>query len=305
MTTAGHQIALQMGVPDFSALVFAVFSRTAAFPNPGFPDLPLGSWYNRLTHELLTQTYRHGGRLAYNWITRGKRDEYPPLSGWPFAASNRRITPILYGFSPSVIPKPPDWGEYTHVTGFWSLPAPAPGPAELVRFLEAGSPPVCISFGSVITRDAKRLTGLALEALARSGQRGVLVTGWGGLTGADLPEHIFAVESVPFHWLFPRVVAAVIHGGIGTTAAVMQAGIPAVVVPFTLDQSFWGERAYRLGVAPKPIPHRKLTAGNLAQAITKVVDDAPMRERASRLGQTLCLENGVLNAVRVLEGYLS
>ena len=133
-TTVGHEIALQMGIPDFSALVFAVFSRTAAFPNPGFPDYRLGSWYNRLTHELLMQTYWHGGRLAYNWVTRGKRDQYPPLSGWPFAASNRRITPILYGFSPSVIPKPPDWGEHTHVPGFWFLPAQAPGPPELARF---------------------------------------------------------------------------------------------------------------------------------------------------------------------------
>ena len=114
-----------------------------------------------------------------------------------------------------------------------------------------------------------------------------------------------AVESVPFDWLFPRVAAAVIHGGIGTTAAAMQAGIPAVVVPFTLDQSFWGERAYRLGVAPKPIPHQKLTAGHLAEAIRTVVDDAPMRRRASQLGQTLRSENGVLNAVRILEGYLS
>jgi len=303
-TTVGHEIALQMGVPDFSALVFAVFSPTAAFPNPGFPELPLGGWYNRLTHKLFKQVYWHGGRLAYNSVTRGKRDQHPSLSGWPFAASDRWTTPVLYGFSPSVIPKPPDWGEHAHVPGFWSLPSPDPGPPELESFLEAGPPPVCISFGSIITRDANKLTGLALEALARSGQRGVLVTGWGGLTAADLPEQVFAIESVPFDWLFPRVAAAVIHGGIGTTAAAMQAGIPMVVVPFTLDQNFWGERAYRLGVAPKPIPSRKLTAGNLALAIQTVVDDAPLRRRASQLGQTLRSENGVLNAVRVLEGYL-
>jgi sterol 3beta-glucosyltransferase len=304
MTTVGHEIALQMGVPDFSALVFAVFSPTAAFPNPAFRDLPLGGWYNRLTHRLFAQVYWHGGRLAYNWVTRGKRDHYPPLSGWPFAPSNGWITPILYGFSPAVLPKPPDWGEHAHVPGFWFLPAADPGPPELARFLEAGSPPVCISFGSIIARDAERLTGLALEALARSGQRGVLVTGWGGLAGADLPGQVFAVESVPFDWLFPRVAAAVIHGGIGTTAAAMQAGIPAVVVPFTLDQHFWGERAHCLGVAPEPIPHQKLTAGRLAEAIGMAVDDAPMRQRARQLGQTLRAENGVLNAVRVIEGYL-
>lgn len=303
-TVVGHEIALQLGVPDFSALVFAVFSRTAAFPNATFPELPLGSWYNRLTHELFTQVYWQVGRIAYDWITRGKRDEYPPLSEWPFAASNRRVTPILYGFSPSVIPKPPDWSEHIHVTGFWFLPALDSGPPELAQFLEAGSPPVCISFGSVVARDSKWLTELALEALARSGQRGVFVTGWGGLTKTDLPKHVFVLDSVPFDWLFPRVAAVVIHGGIGTTATAMQAGIPAVVIPFTADQSFWGEQVYRLGIGPKPILRQKLTVDNLTDAIRTVVGDPSMRQRASQLGQILRTENGVSNAVQILEKYL-
>jgi sterol 3beta-glucosyltransferase len=304
MTVVGHEIALQLGVPDFSALVFAVFSRISAFPNGSFPKLPLGSWYNRLTHELFTQVYWQGGRIAYNWIRRGKHDEYPALSEWPFAVSNRRVTPILYGFSPFVIPKALDWNEHTHATGFWLLPALASGPPELVHFLETGSPPVCISFGSVIERDAKWLTGLVLDALAQSGQRGVFVTGWGGLAQADLPENIFAIDSVPFDWLFPRVAAVVIHGGIGTTAAAMHAGIPAVVIPFTADQSFWAEQVYRLGAGSKPIPRQKLTVDNLTQAIRTVIDNPLMRQRASQLGQTLRLENGVLTAVKILEKYL-
>ena len=165
-------------------LVFAVFAPTAAFPNPGFPELPLGSVYNRLTHRLFAQTFWQGNRLAYAWIRR-QHPELGRLSRWAFDPSNEQPTPILYGFSPQIIPKPADWDEHVHVTGYWFLET-ASGwhpPLELVDFLEGKPSPVYIGFGSVITREkaAKRLTEIALEALARTGQRGLLLTGWGGL----------------------------------------------------------------------------------------------------------------------------
>ena len=128
--------------------------------------------------------------------------------------------------------------------------------------------------------------------------------GGGGLTQADLPEHVFALDTVPFDWLFSRVAAVVIHGGIGTTAAAMQAGVPTVVIPFTADQSFWGQQVHDLGVGPKPIPRRKLTVDNLAQVMRTVVNDASIRQRACQLGQALRAESGVFNAMRILEKYL-
>lgn len=306
LTVAGHETALQLGVPDFSALVFATFARTAAFPNQAFPELPLGGIYNRLTHDVFTQMFWQGGRLAYAWVRR-KHPELPSLSTWPFDASNERPTPILYGFSPEVIPKPPDWGEDIHVTGYWFLEAVSSWrpPVDLVDFLEAGSPPVYIGFGSVVTRKAKLLTEIALEALAQTGQRGLLLTGWGGLVETDLPKHVFRIDSAPFDWLFPRMAALVHHGGMGTTAAGLRAGVPAVVVPFTADQPFWGRRMYRLGVGTKPIPRKKLTAEKLAEAIDKAINDQVMRQQAARLGERICAEDGTRRAVEVIERYLS
>jgi UDP:flavonoid glycosyltransferase YjiC (YdhE family) len=305
-TTLGHEIALQVGVPDFSALVFPVFSPTTAFINPAFPTLPFGGWYNRLTHNLFNQAYWIGGKAAYRWTTRGRRDVYPPLTGWPFASSKGRTTPILYGFSPHVLPKPSDWGEHVHVTGFWFLPAPVDWspPVKLTQFLQAGPPPVCISFGSIISRDAKWLTETVLEALDQSGQRGILVTGWGGLIGIDLPRSVFMLDSAPFDWLFPRSAAAVIHGGIGTTSTAMQAGIPIAVIPFTADQTFWGEQVNRLGIGCRPIPRQKITVDNLARAIREVVSDPSMRLRASQLGQRIRSEDGVSNVVKEIVGEL-
>ncbi len=305
LTTAGYEIAHRLGVPDFSALIFATFAPTGAFPNQGLPALPLGPVYNRLTHKFFTALYWHGGRLGYHWVRR-KHPDLPRLTAWPFDPKNERITPILYGFSPHVIPRPADWGADVHVTGYWPLGA-APGwqpPPALVAFLEAGPPPVFVGFGSNISRDMGTLAEIALAALAQTGQRGLLLSGWGGLAAADLPPDVFQIESAPFAWLLPRMKAVVHHGGVGTTADALRAGVPSVIVPFTADQPYWGRRVHELGVGPAPIVHKKLTVERLAEAIEAAVSDQAMRRRATELGAQLRSENGVARAVEIVEQYL-
>ena len=76
------------------------------------------------------------------------------------------------------------------------------------------------------------------------------------------------------------------------------------MVPFTADQFFWGNRLYRLGVGPKPIPHRRLTANNLAKSIRRVLEDESISQRASELGQSLRSEDGVAIAIHIIEKYL-
>jgi len=85
-------------------------------------------------------------------------------------------------------------------------------------------------------------TQMILDALRQTGQRGLLLTGWGGIVQTDLPDTVFLLNSVPHSWLFPKMAAIVHHGGAGTTAAALRAGIPSVVVPFFGDQPFWGDR---------------------------------------------------------------
>jgi UDP:flavonoid glycosyltransferase YjiC (YdhE family) len=128
--------------------------------------------------------------------------------------------------------------------------------------------------------------------------------GWGGLEIADQPAGIFPVGSVPFDWLFPRVAAAVHHGGCGSTAAALRAGIPMIVIPFCGDQFFWGQRVAELGVGPTPIPRRRLTAARLAAAIQALTGDAGMRARAAALGERIRAEDGVTRAVEAFHRYL-
>ncbi len=174
-------------------------------------------------------------------------------------------------------------------------------PQALVEFLQAGPPPVYVGFGSMSNSKPEETTRLVLEALAKTHQRGIILSGWGGMHANDLPDSVFMLESVPFSWLFPRMAAVVHHGGAGTTAAGLRAGVPSIVIPFFADQPFWGRRVAELGVGPTPIPLTKLTVDRLSQAIQTAVSDTAMRQRGAELGAKIQAEDGIANAVAILE----
>jgi UDP:flavonoid glycosyltransferase YjiC (YdhE family) len=211
--------------------------------------------------------------------------------------------PILYGFSPSVIAPPPDWRGNVHVTGYWYLEAApdwTPSPA-LIDFLNSGPPPVYIGFGSMSNRNPEEMAGLVIEALKRSKQRGILLSGWSGLRSSDLPDSMLMLDSVPHSWLFEHVAAVVHHGGAGTTAAGLRAGAPSVIIPFFGDQPFWGRRVAQLGVGPEPIPRKRLTVDRLTHAIQRAVTDKHMCSNAARLGARIRGEDGVARAVEIIQ----
>jgi UDP:flavonoid glycosyltransferase YjiC (YdhE family) len=142
-----------------------------------------------------------------------------------------------------------------------------------------------------------------LEALANTGQRGLLLTGWGGLRLESIPDNVFVLEAAPHSWLFPRTAAVVHHGGAGTTAEGLRAGVPSIIVPFILDQPFWGARVHAAGLGPKPISRKNLAADNLAEAIKTAVTDTQMRKRARDFGKEVRAENSITSAVSVVRRY--
>ncbi len=169
-----------------------------------------------------------------------------------------RSTPMLSAYSPSIIPHPADWPESVTVTGYFFLDSQSdwqPSP-ELKAFLDAGDPPVYFGFGSMAGRNPEQLAKLILEALAKSGQRGLLLTGWGGLRSELVPDNVFVVDCRPHGWLFPRMAAVVHHGGAGTTAEGLRAGVPTVIVPFVPRPTHSGERGSKRWAwdLPDPIP---------------------------------------------------
>jgi UDP:flavonoid glycosyltransferase YjiC (YdhE family) len=210
----------------------------------------------------------------------------------------------LDGYSAHVVPPPSDWSVDHHVTGYWFVEPDRKWkpPSGLIDFLSRGPKPVCIGFGSMHNRDADRVTEIVVRALRQSGQRGLLLTGWGGLT-APMSDDLFSIPSAPHAWLFPQTAGVVHHGGAGTTAACLRAGVPSLLIPFMADQPFWGQRLYALGVSPKPIPLRQVSVENLAAGIRLMITDDAMRLRSANLGALIREEDGVARAVEHLEKY--
>lgn len=280
------------------------FTPTREFPTFGlFTGPNLGAPLNRLTHvttaQLLWQIYRRA-------VNRARRDVLglgpAPFRGY-FGAHCRLRRPILYGFSSHVLPTPADWGDSNALTGYWFLEPPAGWipPMGLVDFLQAGPAPVYIGFGSMAGRDQQGTAKLVVEALALSGQRGVLLSGERSLHTVDLPDSVFLTGSIPHQWLFPKMAAVVHHGGSGTTGAGCWAGVPSIIIPHNFDQPFWGQRVARLGVGPPPILRSRLTSERLAEAISQSLTDHAMRARAAELGKRIRAEDGVSRAVEIVE----
>jgi len=233
------------------------------------------------------------GLEPYSWLG--------PLHGQP--ATRRRV---LYGYSEQILPRSRDWAENIQVTGFWFLDAADDWqpPDDLVAFLAAGPKPIYVGFGSMYPRNSKHITETVLAAIRKARCRAVLARGWGGLALDDSlrDPNIYVLQQAPHDWLFPRMVAAVHHGGAGTTAAAVRAGIPSLIMPFITEQAFWSVQLEKLGVAAPRLNRGRVTVDQLATGIARIQNRA-LIEKAAALGQIIRAENGVETAIGQLKAW--
>ena len=282
-------------------------TRTGAWRAFLVPDgLPLGRLGNRLSYRLMEQAMWQPYRAGYQ---RWRRDAGMAAAG-PFGPAARLYTgrvPVVYGFSSLVVPRPADWPAWHHAAGYW--PAPARGAwdredARVAAFLDDGPPPVFVGFGSMTSRNPQRVLARVVEALRVVGCRGLLATAAGALPPRLKARDMLVAESFSHTRALPGVAAAVHHGGAGTVAASLMAGVPTVVVPFFADQFFWGRRVAALGAGPEPLPMARLDAAGLAGRLRAVLASRSTREQAAHLGARLRVEAGVATAVRLIDRHL-
>ena len=304
-TAGGYTIACQHGVPDISIQTFPIFAPTTAFPNVAVAKLPPG-WLSYTSHWFFDHVFRYGGNSGYARIRRAHPDlPLSPTVLWPFTPSPARPhTPLLFAFSQSVIPPPPEWQKlpHLHIPGYLFLEDNSYQPPQLLTdFLAGGRAPVCITFGSMINRDMEHIRTIVLEALQRTHQRAIILTGWGewGISSTTKAD-ILTLESASHEWLFPRCKLVIHHGGAGTTAAALRSGVPSLVIPLAGDQLFWAKRVDFLGVGPASITLKRLSAEKLAQALIEA-DSPAFRVQAEKMGVILRSENGVGTSVRLIE----
>ena len=317
--TQGCDVVVGTGLADYAASCVAEYWKVPVvhaflqpmiasvdFPSPIAPTLPfrMPGWMNRAQHKALAGAIWLSIRPIANSVVRKTLDLPPSPLALPLEAEARRGEPMAMAYSRHLLPRGREWPANVEVTGFWFLDAPRDWtpPDGLVRFLEAGDPPVYVGFGSMMMKNPRATLDAVLGAVASAGCRAVISAGWGGMRADTLPPNVFAIDEAPHDWLFPRMAAVVHHGGAGTTGATLRAGKPSVVVPFLLDQFFWGARLKAIGVAPPTIPHRKLTAAKLGAALKIVLTDDAMRARAMALGEGVRAEDGIGRAVAMIEG---
>lgn len=299
----GACVAEKLGIPYVQAYPQPSVP-TRAFPSPLAPPprgqpSGLSNWLGGWAVALF---YWQILRASVNNVRRDMLGLPPyPFAG-PYWRLRRDGGPVLLAHSPAVLPRPADWPASVHVTGYWWLDHPDwQMPADLAAFLAAGPPPVYIGFGSMMPGDAAASTAKLVEAVRRAGCRAVLAGGWGGLRPERPAPDIFALDAAPHDRLFPHMAAVIHHGGAGTTAAGLRAGVPAIIVPFLADQFFWAWRLERLGVSGGTIRHRELDPERLAASIRLCLEDANIRQRAAFIGRRIREEDGIAEAVRVIE----
>lgn len=190
-------------------------------------------------------------------------------------------------WSPAFRPAAGDDPPGTRICGF-PFPSVAPAAAldpRVSEFLDAGPPPVVVGLGTSVRNFGGPILINAARACAELGRRALLI----GQEIEGLPETALSVRAAPFGAVFPRAEVILHHGGIGTMAEALRAGRAALVAPFTSDQFDNALLAERAGVA-RTIARSKLTGRGLAKRLREVLESAPMKERAAKLGETLRAE---------------
>ena len=291
-----------LNIPTFIACCFPGLSPTRYFPHLMGPQWKLGPRFNRLSY-LFNRLYpisEH--KVIADWY-RGTLGVSPPRRYQSFLNSNGRRLPILYCYSELLFPSPSDWDDSVCVAGYWSLPEDPTweAPQELLNYLRNGSPPVCISFSSMIGPHPERSTELVAEAIRRIPQRVLVCGGWGGLRNVNLPENSLFIESAPFRWLFPYVSLVAHHGGAGIVGTTLKAGKPAVICPVGADHPFWAAVAHQRGVAPPFLMHHKLTTEWLVNSIRVASSTPSMARAAEELGRKLREEDSFGKAIQFIE----
>lgn len=277
-------------IPGIAAFMQPL-TPTRAFPCPLLPvSKSLGNAGNHLSYALCFAMMRFAWRDA--------------LSAWrkhfhlAHVVAPQNKTPTLYAFSAALVPRPPDFPASHKLTGFWFLPERAwTPPPELEDFLRADAAPIYVGFGSAQSRDAETLRACLRDAQHATGLRFLIHR---ALDDGNFSRAFFALEDVPHARLFPRVRAVMHHGGAGTMAAALCAGVPQICAPMYSDSFFWSARVHARGLGPPPLPESMLSADALSAALQELVENKNFSENARAISRVIARENGITRAVEHL-----
>jgi len=281
LAASAPSVAELLRLPILGVLYTSCMLPSSQHPPISFPWHGLPGWLNGFLWRANRYLADSLGLATLNRTRAG--------FGLPPIASLRRHIfedhPMVVAADEALFPADPQWrGRYPYAN-YLFFDDPAPLDPELDAWLSEGEPPVFVGFGSMSGEGTDRAAGVVVEAIAATGRRCIVGAGWAGMGSGGLPAGWRVVRDAPHALLFPRAAAVVHHGGSGTTAQALRAGVPQVLLPLILDQFHHAHRLHLAGLAPRPVPMEKITAGKLADAIQAAMQlpAGPRQAAAARL----------------------
>lgn len=305
---AGIHISEALGIPYFRAFTMP-WTRTSLYPQAFMvPAFEMGPQFNYSTYVLFDNImWKASARQINRW-----RKKRLGLGATDQSSLSVSKVPFLYNFSPAVVPKPLDWYDDITITGYWELENSdmdwSP-PDDLLAFMQKAKddkvPIVYIGFGSIVVPDPGAVSRGIIKGVEKAGVRAIIAKGWSARseTGEKeeddvvFPASCYSVDKIPHGWLFPKIDAAMHHGGAGTTGASLRNGLPTIIKPWFGDQHFWALRVTKMGCGVKLA---SLKSDEIAEALKKVTGDRVMIEKSRNVGIRIRQEKGTDTAVQAI-----
>lgn len=291
--------ALQQQKPFFSVTFCHVAIPNPAGPPFSFPDL--GRHTNPLSWKLVDTVFNWILKkpLSRLWLEAGQS---PPDHALTELLTSQQLD--LIAVDPLFCRSTERWQAHHQVCGFFDLTEDARHwtiPGQLAEFIEHGTAPVYMTFGSLQQAVPDWSMALFLEAVALAGCRAIIQTSSTRYAADSRTDQVYFIGRHPHQPLFKHCAAVVHHGGAGTTHAATRSGCPSVVVPFMDEQLFWARQLQTLGLAGKPLPAKKVTPAALAEGIRAVLDSTAIRDNARQASMSMQGNDGVARAIKLLE----
>ena len=293
---AARSVAQTLGIQHICAAFCPLFLPSAYHRPHEYPDRPYppGVTDNRVLWDLDIQTMNamfsdvlntlraSNGLPAIDNVRDYVLTDNPWLAADPVLAPWQRPTPL----------------DVTQ-TGAWLLSDERQLPAELVAFLEAGTPPVYVGFGSMPQRTLQDVARTTVEAIRANKRRALIFRGWADVAPVDDRGDCFVIDEVNQLALFQRVAAVIHHGGAGTTTTAARAGAPQIIVPQIMDQRYWAGRVADMGIGVRLASTP--TTASLSAAL-QVALSSEMRARATTVAGTIRTDGAAVAANALLHG---
>lgn len=309
-------IASVLAVARATSLVEASGQRMlAVYVPPIHPTAQFASPYIFRSTHAPTALLRRASHLVFEtvfwWGSRRNVRAFRRQLGLPARVANplralrRAQVPVSHLITRALLPEPPDWPDHVRNVGEIAVPrelreawGEATVPPDLERWLAAGDAPVYFGFGSMPVLDAVAARAMIETVAQRLGVRALIGAGWSDVA-AGSSEAVYVVNAFDHDQVLPRCVAAVHHGGAGTTQAVMRAGLPAVVAHVFADQPLWGRRIADQGLGAQT-RYQHLSADRLVELLRPLLDPAAKRS-AEAAAAVMATEDAIGTIVDMIE----